>query len=331
MNRIVEWLCEMIKLTINENDAGQRLDRFLKKHFRRAPLSHIYKIIRKDLKINGKRAKEDTFLQAGDELSFYMTEETYGQLTKPQKKKPAKKQFTVIYEDDEVLIVSKPWGLLTHGDAREKKKTLANQVIGYLQEKGEYDPATEHTFVPSPVNRLDRNTSGLVIFGKTAASLRLLTRLIRERQAIDKYYLTIVAGDMRQPMVLEGDLIKDERTNTVRVTEDEAFAKAKRAVTEVTPLESSGAYTLVEVKLITGRTHQIRTSLAHEGYPLVGDAKYGSKAVNKKLAELGLNTQLLHAYKLVFGVMPEELKGLSGKTIISQPPEFFEGIRKELL
>lgn len=328
----------MIKLTVNENDAGQRLDRFLKKHFRRAPLSHIYKIIRKDLKVNGRRAKEDTLLEEGDELSFYMSDETYEQLTRPEKKKPAKKQFAVIYEDSEVLIVSKPWGLLTHGDAREKKKTLANQVIGYLQEKGEYDPAVEHTFVPSPVNRLDRNTSGLVIFGKTAKSLRLLTRLIRERQAIEKYYLTIVAGNMQKPMTLEGDLVKDERTNTVRVTSDHAKAeyapdltKAKWAVTEVTPLESSGEYTLAEVKLVTGRTHQIRTSLAHEGFPLVGDAKYGSKAVNKKLEKLGLNTQLLHAYKLVFGEMPEELKGLSGKTILSQPPEFFEGIRKELL
>ena len=141
---------DMIKLTITSNEADQRLDRFLKKYMKRASLSAIYKMIRKDIKVNGKRAKEDTQLKEGDELALYMTEEKLAELTAPIKKKAAKRQFKIAYEDENVLIVDKPKGLLTHGDAHEKKNTLVNQECGYLQEKGEYDPAKEKTFVPSP-------------------------------------------------------------------------------------------------------------------------------------------------------------------------------------
>ncbi|MDO4518567.1 MAG: RluA family pseudouridine synthase, partial [Bacillota bacterium] len=185
----------MIKIEISGNDSGQRLDRFLKKYLKRAPLSTIYKTIRKDLKLNGKRAKEDTILNEGDEISLYLSEDRIKKLTAPVKSRKAKKQFKVAYEDEEVLIVEKPWGLLTHGDSHEKKNTLMNQVCGYLQDKGEYNPSSERTFTPSPVNRLDRNTTGLVIFGKTAEALRQLTKLIRLRDGISKFYITIVAGD----------------------------------------------------------------------------------------------------------------------------------------
>jgi len=133
----------MIKLIIKENEANQRLDRFLRKYFKKATLSAVYKMIRKDIKVNGKRAKEDTMLNLGDEVSLYMSEERFNELSAP-----VKKQFKIAYEDDNILIVEKPWGLMTHGDAYEKKNTLANQVAGYLQEKGEYDPAVDRTFTP---------------------------------------------------------------------------------------------------------------------------------------------------------------------------------------
>ena len=239
----------MIKIEIGKNDKGQRLDRFLKKYFDAAPLSMIYRLIRKDVKVNGKRGKEATLLEEGDVLTVYITEEQAAQLHRGRssldgaqygdgcgdKRKKAARQFKVAYEDDEMLIVSKPFGLLTHGDRTEKKNTLANQVAGYLQEKGDYDPAAEQTFRPSPVNRLDRNTTGLVIFGKTAEATRRLAAMFREKgtvqndgsvqraagggacDRIGKFYLTIVSGRLEDEMVIDVALEKDEATNTVNV------------------------------------------------------------------------------------------------------------------
>lgn len=324
----------MIKVEIKENDAGQRLDRFLKKYLKKAPLSAIYKIIRKDLKLNGKRAKEDTVLECGDELSLYMTDERFAELTGPVKKHKAKKQFKVAFENEHVLIVEKPWGLLTHGDSHEKKNTLMNQVCGYLQDKGEYDPSSEKTFTPSPVNRLDRNTTGLVIFGKTAESLRQLTKLIRNRTAVSKYYITIVAGDFTREMTIDESLKKDGRTNTVRVSNE-----GQTAMSIVRPLERSKGrqYSVVEVELVTGRTHQIRAHLASKGFPLVGDSKYGTSAkgrrANDRVRKLGVTTQLLHAYRLEFGNIADEydvLSGLDGLEVKAEVPGEFERVWKEL-
>ena len=286
----------MVKVEIGSNDAGQRLDRFLRKYLKRAPLSAVYKIIRKDLKLNGKRAKEDTVLKEGDVLSLFIDEEKLSELTKEPPKRRAKRQFTIAYEDDNVLIVGKPWGLLTHGDSHEKKNTLMNQVCGYLQDKGQYDPAGEKTFTPSPVNRLDRNTTGLVIFGKTAEGLRQLTKLIRERDYVSKYYLTIVSGNLKEDMVIDDRLVKDADRNRVSIS-----ASGQSAVSEVRPVEHSkdGKFSVVEVNLITGRTHQIRVHMAGKGYPLAGDSKYATTAAgrraNDRLRKLGVTTQLLHA------------------------------------
>ncbi len=316
----------MIKITITANEADQRLDRFLKKYMKRASLSAIYKMIRKDVKLNGKRAKEDTQLREGDELALYMTEEKLAELTAPVKKKAARRQFKIAYEDENVLIVDKPKGLLTHGDAHEKKNTLVNQVCGYLQEKGEYDPSREKTFVPSPVNRIDRNTTGLVIFGKTAAALRLLTGLLRERDHVEKYYMTIVCGKLDKEMILEGKLTKDHDRNISSVDDE-----GKEAKTHVRPLMTGEKFSLAEAQIFTGRTHQIRVHLADAGYPLAGDVKYGIPKISEYLRKQGVTMQLLHAYKLIFKGMPEELSALEGKVVEAAPPADFEKAKEKLV
>ena len=315
-------MINMIQLTIHDNEAHQRLDRFLRKRLKKAPLSVVYKIIRRDVKVNGRRAGAETMLCPGDEVTLYLTEERFRDLSGPVKKVHARKQFQVAYEDDNILVVNKPQGLITHGDAREKRNTLVNQVNGYLQEKGEYDPARERTFTPSPVNRLDRNTTGLVLFGKNAESLRILTRLLRQRSGLEKYYMTVVAGNFRKDMVLRDRLSKDHRTNVVRIAKGGEGQDAVTCVRAVAPGET---FSLVEVRLITGRTHQIRTHLAHAGFPLAGDPKYGNRHANAQMRKFGIHTQMLHAYKLKFGEVPGTLAYLSGKEIqIPLPDEFLK-------
>ncbi|MGI6722546.1 MAG: RluA family pseudouridine synthase [Anaerovoracaceae bacterium] len=322
----------MVQIKINENDAGQRLDRFLKKYFGKAPLALIYRLIRKDVKINGKRGHQDTMLQAGDELTVYISEEKAAGLRAKKRPPNVAKQFKVAFEDEDIIVVEKPFGLLTHGDSHEKKNTLANQVCVYLMAQGEYDPAGEKTFVPSPVNRLDRNTTGLVMFGKTAAAVREMNRMIRERNAVSKFYLTITAGEMKEPLVLKDRMVKDEKKNLVNVVPEGQGGpeEGKLMETIARPLKTavSGgmAFTLVEVELVTGRTHQIRSHLASAGFPVIGDVKYGRRNVNGIMKKkYGLSTQLLHAWRLVFNEGKR-----AGLEIRSELPERFSAIKEDI-
>jgi 23S rRNA pseudouridine955/2504/2580 synthase len=336
----------MRNLIVSSNDAGQRVDRFLKKYLRAAPLSLVYRLIRKDVKVNGARVHIDCILAEGDEVVLYLDDARVDELSRRNGagghggfSRRSKMQFKVCFEDENILVVSKPYGLLTHGDGREKKDTLVNQVIGYLLDKGEYDPSTERVFTPSPVNRLDRNTSGLVVFGKNAKAVRDFSRMIAADGAVRKYYLTLACGEITETLTLSGGILKDEAKNKVKVIEGGESSAAKHALTIVKPvktyfiraarakarggdsarLSATDAYTMCEVQLITGRPHQIRAHLAAAGHPVVGDPKYGITAVNRRFAaEFSLPSQLLHAYRLEISEGRGSLGYLAG-TIIESP------------
>lgn len=321
----------MKEITITANDANQRLDRFLRKYLKNASLGQIYKIIRKDVKIDGKRRPEEYMLQEGEILTLYMSDDDFAKsiaTSSGVSRGRAKKQFGIVYEDANILIADKPFGLLTHGDQHEKKNHLANQVKDYLIESGQFDPRNEKVFAPAPANRIDRNTTGVVVFGKTASALKTLNQMIRE-DMLDKYYLTVVHGIIDKEMVLEGSLLKDESKNKVKVGDEGLAIK-----TIVRSLRKFDNMTLVEVELVTGRSHQIRAHLASIGHPIIGDSKYQTKKVagfNKKLEEkFGLSTQLLHAHRIVFRETTDELKYLKGKEFEAEIPDKFNKILKEI-
>lgn len=319
----------MIRVEIGKNEQNQRLDKFLRKYLENAPLSYIYKAIRKDVKVNGKRCKEDTVLTLGDEVTLYMQDEDLRKFQRKQRTSRAKRQFKVAYEDDNIIAVEKPFGLLTHGDSTEKKNHLTNQVTDYLIEKGDYNPRLEKTFTPAPVNRLDRNTTGLVLFGKTNGALQNLNQMIRDKDKISKYYMTIVSGQLKKELHLRDKMVKDRSLNKVTVLPMDQEGRDMETV--VRPLAHSAKYTLVEVEIITGRTHQIRAHLAQAGHPVIGDVKYGDRKVNHIVRErFNLNTQLLHAYKLSFSNCSGELAYLNELVITAELPEDFMRIKKQI-
>ncbi len=191
------------------------MDKFLRKYLENAPLSFIYKAIRKDVKVNGKRGKEDTVLHFGDEILLYISDADMEKFQKRRRVNRTRRQFGIAYEDDNLLAAVKPLGLLTHGDSSEKKNHLANQVVDYLIDKEEFNPRLEKTFTPAPVNRLDRNTTGLVLFGKNAMSLQTLNQMVREKDKIRKMYLTVVGGRMEKPLHLMDRMVKNEEKNRI--------------------------------------------------------------------------------------------------------------------
>ena len=331
----------MKELTISLNDSGQRLDRFLKKYLAGAPLSAIYKMIRKDVKVDGVRRREDYVLSEGEVLSLYVPDQELEAWTRKKEHRKAKRQFRIIYEDDSVLIVSKPFGLLVHGDKSEKKDTLANQVVDYLIETGSYDPRAEKSFVPSPAHRLDRNTTGTVVFGKNAEALRALAALFREDGAVSKFYYTIVHGRLTESVRLKGKILKDEERNICRVL-PESDERGRYIETVVNPVfageDSRGSgknargFSIADVELVTGRSHQIRAHLASIGHPIAGDVKYGGRRTQVEGSEmvLGSTTQALHAYKIRFNKAEGPLEHLSGQSFTAPLPEDWEALQEGL-
>ena len=312
----------MRELRISENDGGIRLDKFLSRYFPTMPRSLMYKYIRnRCVRLNGRRASESDILSAGDMLTFYISDEFFG-VQRDDAFLRIKPRVDVVYEDENILIADKPAGLLVHSDDSESYNTLINHIKAYLYEHGEYDPATENSFAPALCNRIDRNTCGLVFAAKNAASLRAMNEKIKNRE-IGKFYLCVVHGLVRGDSgELRGFIEKDAEKNKVRVSES-ASSGAKESVTRyrVIARDRTRALTLLEVELVTGRTHQIRASFAACGHPLLGDGKY---AVNKKDRERGFFSQALCAYRAEFRfrTFGTVLDYLDGRVFTAREPAF---------
>ena len=321
---------KMKTLVIDKNHANQRIDKYLKKLLCQAPPQLIYKMLRKkDVKVNGMKIKENYILQENDIVSLFLYEDKFQEYTKPQTIFDLKIEFNVLYEDQHILVVSKPAGLLVHEDKEEDINTLSHQVLTYLYQKEEYDPYQDLGFVPGPVHRLDRNTSGIVIFGKTMKALQDLNEMMKKRHCIDKTYLTICKGNMSSSDLI-GYMKKEENQSLVKVVSQNTPG-ALMMHTIVEQVQTNYQFSLLKVKLITGRTHQIRVHLASVGHPIIGDSKYGDFELNKKIKkQYHLSHQFLHAYQIRFVKPIGCLKYLQDKIITSPLPQNLEEIKRKI-
>ena len=308
----------MQEVKIGKNEAGQRLDKFLFKFFKEAGSGFIFKQLRKkNIVLNDKKATGKEMLELDDSVKIYMKDETIEKFKGDSSFKKTSSNIDIVYEDENVIIVNKPAGILSQ-KADDNDISINEMIISYLLEKGSLTKEDLQTFKPSICNRLDRNTSGLVVAGKTLKGLQVMSEVIKERN-VDKYYLTVVDGILDEGMELNGYLLKDEKTNKVSISETDNGGD--RIETSFEPIDFGEGVTILEVKLITGKTHQIRAHLASIGHPIIGDRKYGNEKTNKKYPKI--KNQLLHAWILKFNDLPDGFEELSGKRIMADYPNDF--------
>ncbi len=312
----------MIEIRVNKNDANQRLDKFLIKTFKNLPTSLMYKAIRKkDVKINSKRCKPDTKLSEGDIITLYIKDEFLTQTLDGYDFLKAPNTLDIIYEDENILLVNKKPGLIVHPDENYHFDSLIARIQHYLYKKGEYKPQKENSFVPALVNRIDRNTGGIVIAAKNAESLRILNQKMKDRE-LKKFYLCIVYSTFEKKSdILTAHLEKNEKQNRVYI-HNRPLENTKTIKTKYHVIAEKDNYSLLEVELLTGRTHQIRAHMAFLGHPLLGDSKYGKNALNK---EKGYKWQALYSHKLKFEFLTPAgiLSYLDGQEF-SAPKVWFE-------
>lgn len=316
----------MRQLIIHKNDENQRLDKYLKKYLKEAPGSFIYKMLRKkNIVLNGKKADGTEKLSAGDEIKLFLAEDTLVKFTgegqdSSEPRFPVKKDLEVLYEDENLLIINKPAGELSQ-KAEAKDVSMNEYALGYLQEKGDVTEESLKVFKPSVCNRLDRNTSGILIVAKTYQAAREFGAALSQR-SVRKYYQCIVKGEVKKAEKIDGFLWKDEKTNKVEI-----YKTPKKDAVEIhtayKPLKYKDGLTLLEVHLITGRTHQIRAHLSSIGHPILGDPKYGDRKLSK---EYGLKYQLLHACRLELDGFEGEFSKYNGKIITAELPDVFKNI-----
>lgn len=326
----------MKELIIHDNEAGQRLDKLLRKYLSEAPGSFIYKMLRKkNIVLNGKKATGNEHLKKGDSVKLFLADDTIakfqaaGKTVEESIKNTVK--LDVIYEDQNVIFINKPSGMLSQ-KAKETDVSVVENVTAYLLESGQLTRENLKTFRPSICNRLDRNTSGLVVAGKTLPGLQIMAAVFKDR-SIHKYYQCVVKGVIKEKQLITGFITKDEKTNQVKIWREEQPDSAP-IMTEYEPLATvfrdGFSCTLLKVTLITGRTHQIRAHLASIGHPIVGDPKYGDKLINQTAQKkYRIRSQMLHSWQVVFPQLPEPLAYLSGKSFLAPLPAEFSRICKE--
>lgn len=319
----------MRELNIGPNEAGQRFDKYLSKYLKDAPKSFIYKMLRKkNITRNGKKADGSEKLSEGDIIKMFMSDETIDKFMGVNENVLLKTQVNldVVYEDSNIIIVNKPVGMLSQ-KAEKNDVSLNEYIIEYLYGKKKVTDESLRTFRPSVCNRLDRNTSGLVIAGCSLTGTQTLSKMLKDR-TIDKYYYCIVDGVMTDKKKVSGYLKKDEKTNKVTVTAEKKEGSSY-IETYYEPVKNNGKLTLLRIKLITGKPHQIRAHLAWTGHPIAGDYKYGNKKLNQYVKNgYGCNSQLLHAGEVTFPVLSGEMKNLSGMCIKADVPETFKNVIK---
>lgn len=328
----------MKEINIGKNEEGKRFDSFLKSYLKEASGGFIYKMLRKkNITLNDKKADGKEKLCAGDSIKIFFSDETFikmrGEEGVQKNNIPSESdieklgEFPVIYEDDNVILVNKPVGMLTQ-KAKAEDFSLNEWLIDYLLKKGDVSKESLETYRPSVCNRLDRNTSGLVICAKTLVGARKMNEIIKDR-SVSKYYRSIVTGKLSESMSLKGYLFKDEKKNTVKIQKanphDDRYSYIE---TQYEPLKyiPDKDLTLLEVKLITGKPHQIRAHLSSIGHPIIGDIKYGGPKLS------GLNHQLLHSYRLIFpDKMEQPFSSLSGREFYAELPNIFLEIIKSTI
>lgn len=335
----------MRQITVNSNEAGQRLDKLLGKYMNLAGKGFLYKMMRKkNITLNGKRCDGSEKVSEGDEIRLFLSDETIEKFSEVKVQKVKKQPLDILYEDSHILLVNKPSGMLSQ-KAKEQDESLVEYLIADLLERGEITTETLRSFRPSVCNRLDRNTSGIVAAGKSLPGLQILSAAFRDR-SLHKYYLCVVRGHVTEKKRIEGFLKKDERTNQVKIFQD---APSGRAVsenflpgtvapedaapicTEYEPLAFRDGFTLLKVALITGRTHQIRAHLASIGHPIAGDYKYGDPEINAYVKKkYHVRSQMLHSWQLTFLQLPEPLSYLSGQSFQAPAPAAFADMFPEM-
>ena len=308
----------MREIIIQKNDAGQRLDKFLLKYLHQMPESMLYKSLRKNcVRVNGKHVRDGGYkLSEHDVLTLYLRDEFF-ETDAGQAFRHITPALDILYEDEHLLLVDKKPGMVVHAD-EQQSVSLIDHIKSYLYQSGAYKPEEEHSFAPALCNRIDRNTGGIVIAAKTAEALRVMNQKIKDRE-LKKYYLCIVCGTLPQNEgTLKGFLFKDEKEKRVYIHQTPQPG-AKTAITKYRVLAVKNGFSLVEVELVTGRTHQIRAHFASIGHPLLGDGKYGKNAVNK---QYGYRGQALYSYKLTFAFQTDAgaLQYLDGKTFQTEVP-----------
>lgn len=312
----------MIEVKINENDSNQRFDRFLRKYLKNAPLSIIQKNIRKkNFKINDKRAKKDDFVKNGDIITMYISEEDYQKWVRKNDFKASDFNLDIVYEDENIIIIDKKSGILSHAATpSDYGKNLVDQMTSYLYKTNKVN-SRDLTFKPSIINRLDRNTAGLIIGAKNAKALRILNKAISERK-INKYYLTIVEGEIKKDFEINTKISKNENKNMIRENNE-----GKEIITKFHPIESKNNFTLLECELITGKTHQIRYSLYKNSTPIIGDRKYSNSKIDYK--KINLKNQALLAYKLKFSHI-KNFEYLENNVFTSKQVEKINELKEEV-